>query len=86
MVQKSNGDWRPCGDYCALNNATEPVRYPIPFLSNYVVNLHGCTIFRRIDLVSAYYKIPMNPDVTQKTEVITPYFLDCVMLHKDFSD
>ena len=36
MVPKPQpGDWRPCGEYSALNHATIPDQYPVPHLQDF---------------------------------------------------
>ena len=71
MVSKANGEWRPCGDYRRLNDATTPDRYPIPHVQDFTSQLAGATTFSKIDLVRAYHQIPMQDSDIAKTDIIT---------------
>lgn len=75
MVPKSDGTWRPVGDFRALNAMTIPDRYPVPHLENFTFNLQGCQIFSSIDLVKAFHQIPMAEEDIHKTAMCTPFGL-----------
>lgn len=74
-MKKSNGEWRPCGDFRRLNHATIPDKYPLPHIQDFTYHLAGCNVFSKIDLVKAYLQIPVAKEDQHKTAVTTPFGL-----------
>ncbi|GFU36087.1 hypothetical protein TNCV_2343011 [Trichonephila clavipes] len=74
VPKKGTLDWRPFGDYRALNSTLKD-KYPIPYIADFTAEYHDSKFFSRIDRVKAYHQIPIHPDNIHKTAICTMFGL-----------
>jgi hypothetical protein len=72
IVKKKGKISRIAGNYRRLNSLTIPDRYPLPIMLDFADRLHGVKVFSKLDLVKAFFNIPIFHKHIYKTAVITP--------------
>ncbi|GJU94732.1 reverse transcriptase domain-containing protein [Tanacetum coccineum] len=65
--------WRVCIDYRKLNEATQKVHFPLPFMDQMLERLAGNEFYCFLDGFSGYFQIPIDPQDQEKTTFTCPY-------------
>ena len=75
LVQKKDGSYCMCIDYCALNKNTIKNKFPAPRIEDIFDRLQGSSYYSRIDLKSGYHHIRIVPEDIHKTAFRTQFGL-----------
>lgn len=66
---------RPCRGFRYINATRTADRYPIPHIHDFTMSLKETQCFTKLDLIKAYYQIPVEEEDIPKTDMTIPFGL-----------
>ena len=72
-MKKKDGSSCLCVDYRQLNKITIKNKYPLPRIEDFMDQLHGSSLFSKIDLRLGYHQILVKVDDVHKTTFRSRY-------------
>ena len=73
LVKKKDQTWRLCIEFRALNKVTVLDAYPLPSIETHFSKMSGCRYFTSLDILSAFWQVPMKASDIAKTAFCTPF-------------
>ncbi|XP_047149801.1 uncharacterized protein LOC124821902, partial [Vigna umbellata] len=84
LVKKKDGSSRLCIDYRQLNKLIIKNKYPLPRIDDLLDQLHGATVFSKIDLRSGYHQIRVKEG--PYLDKFVAVFIDDILIYSKSCD